>query len=99
MHQCISMLKFKEGCADELISAAIKLAKLGQSEKGNVYYNVLRAKDEPDILFINEKWESIDDFLSHVANADKPGDPVFEFGVLVNRCAADSKIFNCDVLA
>ncbi|MCI8294453.1 MAG: antibiotic biosynthesis monooxygenase [Lachnospiraceae bacterium] len=99
MHQCISIITARPECVDTVINAASHLVTLSRSEKGLIYYNLLRSEEEPCVLILTEKWESKKDFLNHVAHAGEPGDPVYEFGQIAEASsAAPPRIINCTLL-
>ena len=99
MYQCISIVTSKPEYTNNIIEAGKELSKIGKAEKGNIYYSVLRHTENSDTIIMIEKWESEKDFLAHVKNAGQIENPVHEFGELVNRCAMDSKIYTCEILA
>lgn len=99
MYQCISVVKAKPESVQTIIDAAAKLVEISRPQKGNIYYNLLRSSDDPNTVILIEKWETKEDFLGHVAHADTPGDPVFEFGAIAAPNSAEPPmIFNCEVL-
>lgn len=99
MYQCISIITAKPECVDTVIDAASHLVTLSHSEKGLLYYNLLRADEDPCVLILIEKWESKEAFLNHVAHAGEQGDPVYVFGQIAEASSViPPKIINCKLL-
>lgn len=49
-------LIFKPGTLDSVLAELLPIAHLTRGEKGNIEFNVYRARDETDQLFIFERW-------------------------------------------
>ena len=99
MYQCISVSHVDPAKVERILEAARVLAKETRSQHGNLSYNVVKPEGRDDNLIVTERWETKEDFLGHVANADKEGDMVFEFGKLMGECSiAEAELYPSEVL-
>jgi quinol monooxygenase YgiN len=98
MYACISICHLKADHVEEVIAAAKKLQAITHSQPGNLHYDILRPEGKPDVVILSEAWQTKADFEAHVAHADEPGDPVYEFGQVVGPASAEeADLFPCQV--
>ena len=98
MYQCVSVIKAKPEGLQTLIDEASKLVEITRKEEGLIYYNLLQSTDDENTIVLVEKWETMENFLAHVAHVEEPGDPVGRFGGIVEANAEGSSIYNLKVL-
>ena len=94
MIQCVSTARVDLAKLDAIKEAGEKIAACAREERGNISYDIVQCVDDPAVLLITERWETMEDFQAHVATADQPGDAVYEFGQVFDPACLEKPSFH-----
>ena len=62
----VARISVREGEADTIKAELLKLADLSKSDKGCINYNLHQDKENSNLFFVYENWESYDFLQKHV---------------------------------
>ena len=57
MIQVITTLRVQKGCADKFLQLAEPLVKVGQKNKGNLFFHLSQSEDDPMEMVFLENWK------------------------------------------
>lgn len=61
----IAEMRFKPGQKKDLMPALDRLVEGSRAERGNISYEVLESLEDPDHLFVVERWASAEAIAEH----------------------------------